>query len=88
MKKVKWYSLPPLPTLLLVGAAAALLTCTLRALLVNYVRKNEMRHDLQAEYRRYRLVGILLVGFNVVISGILSRMIGHNEAYDYPGVRI
>ena len=31
MKKVKWYSLPPLPTLLLVGAAAALLTCTLRA---------------------------------------------------------
>ena len=88
MKKVKWYSLPALPTLLLVGAAAALLTCTLRALLVNDVRKNEMRHDLQAEYRRYRLVGILLVGLNVVLSGILTRMIGHNEAYEYPGVLI
>lgn len=60
----------------------------LRASLVNYVRKNEMKHDLCAEYRRYRLVGILLVGLNVVLSGILSRMIGHNEAHDYPGVLI
>ena len=60
----------------------------LRASLVNYVRKNEMKHDLRAEYRRYRLVGILLVGLNVVLSGILTRMIGHNEAHDYPGVLI
>ena len=60
----------------------------LRASLVNYVRKNEMKYDLRAEYRRYRLVGLLLVGLNVVLGGILSRMIGYNEAYDYPGVLI
>ena len=60
----------------------------LRASLVNYVRKNKMKHDLCAEYRRYRLVGILLVGLNVVLSGILTRMIGYNEAHDYPGVLI
>ena len=60
----------------------------LRASLVNYVRMNKMKQDLRAEYRRYRLVGILLVGLNAVLSGIISRMIGHNEAYEYPGVLI
>lgn len=60
----------------------------LRASLVNYVRQNEMKHDLRAEYRRYRLVGILLLGLNVVLSVILARMIAHNDAYDYPGILI
>lgn len=60
----------------------------LRASLVNYVRQNEMKQDLRAEFRRYRLVGILLLGLNVVLSGIISRMIAHNEAYDYPGILI
>ena len=60
----------------------------LRASLVNFVRQNEMKHDLRAEYRRYRVVGILLLGLNVVLSGIIARMIAHNDAYDYPGVLI
>ena len=60
----------------------------LRASLVNYVRQNEMKHDLRAEYRRYRLVGILLLGLNVVLSVILARMIANNDAYDYPGLLI
>ncbi len=60
----------------------------LRTSLVNYVRQNEMKQDLRAEFRRYRLVGILLLGLNVVLSGIISRMIAHNEAYDYPGILI
>lgn len=60
----------------------------LRASLVNYVRQHEMKRDVRAEYRRYRLVGILLLGLNVVLSGIISRMIAHNDAYDYPGILI
>lgn len=60
----------------------------LRASLVNYVRQNEMKHDIRAEYRRYRLVGILLLGLNVVLSVILARMIANNDAYDYPGILI
>ena len=60
----------------------------LRASLVQYVQRNEMKRDLPAEYRRYRLVGILLVGLTLVLSAILTRMIGHDEAYDYPGVLI
>lgn len=60
----------------------------LRLSLVNYVWQHEMKRDLRAEYRRYRLVGILLLGLNVVLSGIISRMIAHNDAYDYPGILI
>ena len=60
----------------------------LRASLVNYVRQHEIKRDLRAEYRRYRLAGILLLGLNVVLSGIVSRMIAHNDAYDYPGILI
>jgi len=60
----------------------------LRISLVNYVRRSEVRHDLMAEYRRYRLVGMLLVPMNIVLSIIIARMIGHNETVDYPGVLI
>lgn len=60
----------------------------LRSSLVNYVRQNEMKHDIRAEYRRYRLVGILLLVLNVVLSGIIARMIANNDAYDYPGILI
>ena len=60
----------------------------LRASLVNYVRRHEIKRNLRAEYRRYRLVGILLLSLNVVLSGILSRMIAYNDAYDYPGILI
>ena len=60
----------------------------LKASLVNYVRQNEMKHNIRAEYRRYRLVGILLLGLNVVLDGIIARMIANNDAYDYPGILI
>ena len=60
----------------------------LRASLVHYLRRHEIGRDIRGEYRRYRLVGILLLAMNVVLSGILSRMIGKNDAYDYPGVLI
>ncbi len=58
----------------------------LRTSLAQFVRQNEFKQDIQAEYRRYRLVGILLLGMNIVLSGIISRMIALEEAVDYPGV--
>lgn len=60
----------------------------LRASLVHFVRQHEFKQDICAEYRRYRLVGILLLCMNIVLSGILSRMIALEEAVDYPGVLI
>ena len=60
----------------------------LRVSLVNYVRQNEVLHNLNAEYRRSRLVGILLMPMNLVLSIIVTRMIAFNETYSYPGVLI
>ena len=60
----------------------------LRVALVNYVRRREVKHDLAAEYRRYRLTGALLVPMNLVLTIIIARMIAFQESYDYPGVLI
>lgn len=60
----------------------------LRFSLVQYVRQNEFKQNIHGEYRRYRLVGILLLGINAVLCGILSRMIGFNESCVYPGILI
>ena len=60
----------------------------LRSSLIHYIRRNERKQNMRAEYRRYRLVGIMMLGLNVVLSGIVSRMIGKDEAYEYPGVLI
>lgn len=69
---------------LIVFALYYVVLTVLRVSLVNYVRRNEVRQDLAAEYRRYRLVGALLVPMTIVLSIILARMIAHNEAYTYP----
>ena len=60
----------------------------LRGSLVNYLRHHPVRHDLASEYRRYRWIGILLLSTTVVLSIIITRMIGYNETHDYPGVLI
>ena len=60
----------------------------LRVSLVNYVRRHEIGTDITAEYRRYRWIGFLLLAMNLVLSIIIARMVGHNDAYVYPGVLI
>ena len=60
----------------------------LRVSLASYVRRHEPKEALAAEYHRSRLVGVLLVPMTIVLSIILARMIGHNEAHSYPGFLI
>ncbi len=60
----------------------------LRVSLMNYVRRHKIGEDITAEYRRYRWIGILLLAMNLVLSIIIARMVGHNDAYVYPGVLI
>ena len=60
----------------------------LRGSLINYLRRHPVRHDLQAEYRHYRWIGVLLLLITVILSIIVWRMIGYNESYDYPGALI
>ena len=60
----------------------------LRAFLAQYVRRYGLMRDIPAEYRRSRLVGILLLPMDLVLCLILIRMIGHREANAYPDLLI
>lgn len=60
----------------------------LRASLAHYLRRNEPKADIRAEYRRYRTTGVLLLGLNGALSVIISRMIANDDAAVYPGVLI
>ena len=57
----------------------------LRASLIHYVIRRKLKQDLRAEYRRYRLTGILLLGLNAALSGIVAFMIARDDASVYPG---
>ncbi len=65
-----------------------LLLTGLRASLVHYVRRHRPFEDLEAEYRRLRFVGVMLLSMNLALVLLVSRMVGHNEAVEYPGALI
>ncbi len=44
--------------------------------------------DLAAQYRAYRLTGVLLLGLGVVISAIIFQVVRDNRTYSYPGTII
>ena len=58
----------------------------IRFLLLRYMNSNQSRADLLAEYRRYRLCGILMVLLNLALSGIVFQMVWQNRAYTYPEI--
>ena len=41
--------------------------------------------DLAAQYRAYRLTGVLLLGLGVVMSAIIFQVVRDNRTYSYPG---
>ena len=60
----------------------------LRMSLVKDIRRSEIKSDPAAEYRRLRLTGVLLLPMTIALSMIVTRMIGHNESAEYPGLLI
>ena len=60
----------------------------LRMSLANYIRRKDNNGDQEAEYRRLRLTGVLLLPLTIALSIIVARMIGYSESADYPGVLI
>ncbi len=65
-----------------------MLLTALRFSLVHYLRTHRVFENLKAEYRRSRFVGALLLSMNLALVFLVSRMVGHNDAYDYPGAMI
>ena len=60
----------------------------LRLSLASYFRRKPLGTDLIGEYRRSRLVGVLLLLMDLVLVVIIVRMIAHNESNEYACVLI
>ncbi len=60
-----------------------LLLTVIRFLLLRYMRKNQNQQDLIAEFRRYRLCGILMLIMNIALTGVVTHMMIKNAAYAY-----
>lgn len=53
----------------------------IRFLLLNYMQGGRRERDLAAEYRRYRLCGILMVLLNLTLTGVVLHMLFQNKEY-------
>ncbi|MBQ9720982.1 MAG: hypothetical protein IJV64_09860 [Oscillospiraceae bacterium] len=60
----------------------------MRFAVLSSARRDPHGQDLIAEYRRYRLCGMILFGMNAVLSGMVAFIIAHNASYEYPGTLI
>lgn len=60
-----------------------ILLALMRAALLHYVRKDGK--SIAAEWRRYRLCGIILLFMNVALAGIIILVVRANSGFEYPG---
>ncbi len=51
----------------------------MRCLLVRYARKNGFGEDKQAEWKRYRLCGVMLTAMNIALAGVVVLVLRQNE---------
>lgn len=65
------------------------LLAVMRFLLLHHVRRREkIRNDKTAQWRRYRLCGIVLLFMNWALAGIIVLVIHQNSGFVYPGMLI
>lgn len=65
-----------------------ILLAVMRFLLLRHVNRKEVGLDFPAEWRRYRLCGIVLLLMNQALAGIVVFIVHQNRGYDYPGILI
>lgn len=72
------------------GALAAyyLLLCTLRFSLLHYVHHRSVRQNLLAEWKRYRLCGVILLVMNQALVVVVALVVYQNSGFEYPGTLI
>lgn len=63
-----------------------ILLALMRAFLLHYVRKDGK--SKAAEWRRYRLCGMILLLMNVALVGIIILVVHENSGFEYPGMLI
>ncbi len=65
-----------------------ILLAFMRFLLFHRGKVKTAGNHLEAELKRYRMCGILLLLMNQALTGIVIFMVYQNKSYDYPGVLI
>ena len=60
----------------------------MRFLLVRYTHRHGFGENLTAEWRRYRLCGVILVIMNLALAGMVILAVDQNEGFKYAGVLI
>ena len=60
----------------------------IRFLVLRYLYNNRGETMMLAEYRRYRLCGILMLVLNITLSGVVFQVVRQNKGFSYPGVLI
>lgn len=70
------------------GAVAVyyLVLSVIRFFLLRYMRTEQSRQTIIAEYRSYRLCGALMVLLNLSLTGIVFQMVWKNQTQRYPEV--
>ncbi|MEY8335931.1 hypothetical protein AALB53_23070 [Lachnospiraceae bacterium 47-T17] len=62
-----------------------ILLCLIRLLLLSYAGKVTLGENKADEYKQYRRCGFLLIGVNMILTGIIIQMVRNNQGYHYPG---
>ena len=65
-----------------------ILLAVMRFLLLTSARKKQIKSDIAAEFKRYRMCGILLAIMDLALSGIILFIVRQDGGYDYPGMLI
>lgn len=66
-----------------------ILLAVMRFSILHHVRRQEkIGNDQSAQWRRYRLCGIILLFMNWALTGIIVLVIHQNSGFEYPGVLI
>ena len=65
-----------------------ILLAVMRFLLFRRGKVRTAVNQLEAELKRYRMCGIILLLMNQALTGIVVFMVHQNKSYDYPGVLI
>ena len=65
-----------------------MLLSVMRAVLVRYLYRRTVGEDITAEFRRYRVCGIILLMMNQALAGIIVYMVTQNRGFSYPGFMI
>ena len=69
-------------------SAYYILLAVMRFLLLTSVRKRHVKSSLAAEFKRYRVCGILLAVMTLALSGMILFIVRQDGGYDYPGILI